>query len=125
MPTLHSFMRKLLEPTSYPLGRKPIYTTYRGFILLDIPVHNKATNYQRNIEHYRPQVDYIILPTNQLLISFTSDYTALTKAALELTMKHVLDKQRAVLTANQHLLNIGHIYKSPIPYAERFPEQFI
>ena len=118
MPTLHSFMRKMLEPTTYSIGRKLTYTTYCGFILLDIPVHNKATNYQRDVERYRPQIDYIILPTNQLLIGFTSDYTALTKAALELTMKHLLDKQRAVLTAQHHLLNIGQLYKSPIPYAE-------
>lgn len=125
MATLYSFMRKLLEPTSYTLGRKPTYAFYRGFILLDIPVRNKHTNYQCDVERYRPQVDYIILPTNQLLIGFTSDYTALTKAALELSIKHLLDKQRAVLTAQHHLLNIGHIYKSPIPYAEQFPEQFI
>lgn len=125
MPTLHSFMRKMLEPTTYSIGRTPTYAFYRGFILLDIPVRNKHTNYQRDVERYRPQVDYIILPTNQLLIGFTLDYTALTKAALELTMKHLLDKQRAVLTAHHHLLNICHIYKSPIPYAEQFPEQFI
>ena len=124
MPTLYSFMRKLLEPTSYA-RRKPTYTTYRGFILLNIPVRNRATNYQRDVERYRPQVDYIILPTNQLLIGFTDNYIDLTKAALELSMKHLLDKQRAVLTAQHHLLNIGHIYKSPIPYAEQFPEQFI
>ena len=124
MPTLHSFMHKLLEPTSYAI-RKPTYTAYRGFILLDIPIRNKHTNYQRDVERYRPQVDYIILPTNQLLIGFTDNYIDLTKAALELSMKHLLDKQRAVLTAQHHLLNIGHIYKSPIPYAEQFPEQFI
>lgn len=125
MPTLHSFMRKMLEPTTYSIGRKLTYTTYRGFILLDIPVRNKATNYQRDVERYRPQVDYIILPTNQLLIGFTDDYIDLTKAALELSMKHLLDKQRAVLIAQHHLLNIGQLYKSPIPYAEQFPEQFI
>ena len=125
MPTLYSFMCKLLEPTSYLSGHKPTYSTYRGFILLDIPVRNKHTNYQRDVERYRPQVDYIILPTNQLLIGFTDNYIDLTKAALELSMKHLLDKQRALLTAQHHLLNIGHIYKSPIPYAEQFPEQFI
>ena len=125
MPTLHSFMYKLLEPICYIVGHKPTYAFYHGFILLDIPVLNNHTNYQCDVERYRPQVDYIILPTNQLLIGFTSDYTALTKAALELTMQHLLDKQRAVLTAQHHLLNIGQLYKSPIPYAELFPEQFI
>ena len=118
-------MHKLLDPTYYTVGRKPTYAFYRGFILLNIPVRNNHTNYQRDVERYRPQVDYIILPTHQLLIGFTSDYTALTKAALELTMKHLLDRQRAVLTAKQHLLNISQLYKSPIPYAELFPEQFI
>ena len=125
MATLYSFMRKMLEPTTYSIGRTPTYAFYRGFILLDIPVRNKHTNYQRDVECYRPQVNYIILPTKQLLIGFTDNYIDLTKAALELSMKHLLDKQRAVLTAQHHLLNIGHIYKSPIPYAEQFPEQFI
>ena len=125
MPTLHSFMRKMLEPTTYSIGRKLTYTTYRGFILLDIPVHNKATNYQRDVERYRPQIDYIILPTNQLLIGFTSDYTDLTKAALELSMQHLLNKERESLTAHYHLLSIAQIYKSPIPYAEQFPELYI
>ena len=125
MPTLHSFMRKILEPTTYSIGCKLTYTTYRGFILLDVPVRNKATKCQRDVERYRPQIDYIILPTNQLLIGFTSDYTDLTKAALELATQHLLNKKREVLTAQYHLLSIAQICKSPIPYAEQFPEQFI
>ena len=125
MPTLHSFMRKMLEPTTYSIGCKLTYTTYRGFILLDVPVRNKATKCQRDVERYRPQIDYIILPTNQLLIGFTSDYTDLTKAALELATQHLLNKKREVLTAQYHLLSIAQICKSPIPYAEQFPEQFI
>ena len=104
----------------------PNYTHYRNFIVFDTtPIKKHRTNYQKLLEAYRPTIDYIILPTNQLLIGFTKDYTDLTKAALELSMQHLLVEQRAVLTAQHHLLNIGRIYKSPIPYAEQFPEQFI
>ena len=125
MTPIEQYLKAFLRPSRVRVDT-PTYTKYRYFILIRLqPRYAGKFPHQRVLEQYRPHVDYIILPTNQLLIGFTDDYIDLTKAALELSMKHLLDKQRAVLTAQHHLLNIGRIYKSPIPYAEQFPEQFI
>ena len=122
---LYSYLRKMLNTTA-SYDHRPNYTHYRNFILFDVaPIRKNRINYQKLLETYRPTIDYIILPTNQLLIGFTKDYTDLTKSALELSMQHLLVEQRKVLSAYQHLSSICDIYKSPIPYSELFPEQFI
>lgn len=122
---LYSYLNKVLNPTAY-YDHRPNYTHYRNFILLNAAlIRKRRINYQKLLESYRPTIDYIILPTNQLLIGFTKDYTDLTKSALELSMQHLLVEQRKVLSAYQHLSSICDIYKSPIPYSELFPEQFI
>ena len=125
MKDLYSFMRKLLSPSqSFPgVGLK--YSHYRNFILVDIPVISRHRHHQKLVEAYRPQVDYIVLPTNQLLVGFTEDYSDLTKAAVELSMRHLLEVQRKTLNAQQHLLNICHIYKDNTPYTTKYPELFI
>ena len=122
---LYFYLNKMLNAqTSYE--SRPNYTHYRNFIVFDTtPIKKHRTNYQKLLETYRPTIDYIILPTNQLLIGFTKDYTDLTKAALELSMQHLLVEQRKVLSAYQHLLGICDIYKSPIPYSEQYPELYI
>ena len=122
---LYNYLNKVLNPTAY-YDHRPAYTHYRNFILLNMALIRKnRINYQKLLETYRPAVDYIILPTNQLLIGFTKDYTDLTKAALELSMQHVLVEQRKVLSAYQHLSGICDLYKTSTPYSELFPEQFI
>ena len=122
---LYFYLNKMLNAqTSYE--SRPNYTHYRNFIVFDTtPIKKHRTNYQKLLEAYRPTIDYIILPTNQLLIGFTKDYTDLTKAALELSMQHLLVEQRKVLSAYQHLSGICDIYKSPIPYSEQYPELYI
>lgn len=126
MKDLFSFMRGLLSPSSAFPAVCPKYTHYRKFIILDTSlISHRHANYQRKVESYRPQVDYIVLPTNQLLIGFTEDYSELTKAAIELSMQHVLETQRKTLSAYQHLSSICSIYKDNTPYATKYPELFI
>ena len=122
---LYVYLNKMLHSyASYE--NKPNYAYYRNFLLFDTtPIKKHRTNFQKLLETYRPTIDYIILPTNQLLIGFTKDYTDLTKAALELSMQHLLVEQRKVLSAYQHLSGICDIYKSPIPYSEQYPELYI
>ena len=122
---LYNYLKKVLNPqASY--DHRPTYTHYRNFILFNTaPIRKNRINHQKLLETYRPTIDYIILPTNQLLIGFTKDYTDLTKAALELSMQHLLVEQRKVLSAYQHLSGICDIYKSPIPYSEQYPELYI
>ena len=122
---LYSYLNKVLNPTA-SYGHRPNYTHYRNFILFNAAlIRKRRINYQKLLETYRPTIDYIILPTNQLLIGFTKDYTDLTKSALELSMQHLLVEQRKVLSAYQHLSGICDIYKASTPYSELFPEQFI
>ena len=124
MNTLITHLKGLLNP--FGRSTRISYTTYKGFIILDIPVINKKhTSRQRLVERYRPSIDYIILPTNQLLIGFTIDYEQITKAAIELSMQHLVIEQRKSLVAHTHLLNICNIYKENTPYAKKYPELFI
>ena len=81
---LYNYLNKVLNvQASY--DHRPAYTHYRNFILFNTaPIRKNRINHQKLLETYRPTIDYIILPTNQLLIGFTANYIDLTKAALEL-----------------------------------------
>ena len=121
MSPIEQYLKVLLRS-----AQTPPYTKYRTFILIHLPqrpVYRYST--QRALETYRPIVDYIILPTNDLLVGFTSDYKELTQAAVELSTAHVVKQQAQVLSAYQHLHNICLLYKDGTSYADKFPEQFI
>ena len=107
----------------------PKYTKYRSFLIVNTSLPNSKpfTSYyhQRQLEKYRPIIDYLLLPTNQLLVGFSSEYKELARAAIELAMSNVVKQQAQVLSAYQHLHNICLLYKDGTSYADKFPELFI
>ena len=106
----------------------PKYTKYRSFLIVNtLPNSKHFTRYyhQRQLEKYRPIIDYLLLPTNQLLVGFSSEYKELARAAIELAVSNVVKQQAQVLSAYQHLHNIYLLYQDGTSYADKFPELFI
>ena len=125
MTPIEQYLKAFLRPSRVRVDTPP-YTKYRSFILIRLqPRHTGKFPHQRVLEHYRPHVDYIILPTHYLLVGFSSEYKELARAAIELSTEYVAKQQAQVLSAYQHLHSICLLYKDGTSYANKFPEQFI
>ena len=126
---LYLTLNNILCPSYSSIVKGPEYTWYRKFCLITIPPKKEANvyeiNYQRELEKCRPTIDYIVLPTNQLLVGFTKDYNELTSAAVELATINLLETNKAVLQAQHSLLNILELHKEQQPYVAKYPEFFI
>ena len=100
------------------------YSIYRGFFLLRTSplVYSKVNQIQRKLESYRPEVDYVVLPTGDLLIGYSSDFDDLKLAAYELIMQHRVDLRKSVLSFDTASLGFLQLYKDLPPTTEIIPE---
>ena len=80
---------------------------------------------QKQLEHFRPTIDYILLPNGNLLIGLSKNYQDLKQNSLELMTKTLVDVKKEELKIMQGLLEISKHYKTGKPYHEIFPELFI
>lgn len=121
--TLYSILSNILLAYSSTIQD---YSTYRGFYHISFTkVGRKNRSTQFEIEQLRPNIDYIQLIDSSILVGFTSDYTNLKQAALELNLQHLVEFKRKELTIMQNLANFTRNYKTAIPFKEQFPELFI
>ena len=105
------------------VGRIHTFTKYRNSYIV---VSQKSfIPLQKQLEHFRPTIDYILLPNGNLLIGLSKDYQNLKQNSLELMTKTLSDIKKEELKIMQGLLEISRHYKTGKPYHEVFPELFI
>ena len=81
-----------------------------------------ALNFQRLLEKRRPQIEYILLPTGQFLITLSSEFESLKKTALTLAMQRIVDQQKVTIRLYEESLAAAQFVKYGQPIHELFPE---
>lgn len=125
---LHRHLQKaVLHTTSFGYSLNISTTsTYRNFYLLQLKPYKKPyCHVQRPLEKLRPLLDYILLPDNSILVGATEDFSDMKKAALELMMKRLVDKQKESLKYHEDLLQTTQFYQTATPFTSIYPELFI